>query len=82
MKGQQAYTPAKLLLLAELFALLIGMVTPILPSRTGATRGVAHLFFAAPSYLEEVLVSFLLINLVMAVIGIIVIVSVRRERDA
>ena len=81
MKGEQAYTPAKLILLAEFFALLIGLVTPIMPSKTGATRGVAHLFFAEPSYLQEVLVNFLGTNLMMAIIGIICIVGVRRKRE-
>lgn len=80
MSGKGAYTPAKLLLFAEGLALLIGMVTPITPSKTGATRGIPHLFFAEPSYLQEVLVDFLAVNLVMAIIAIIVIVSVRRER--
>ncbi len=81
MTEKGAYTPARLVLLAELFALGIGIVTPIMPSKTGTTRGIPHLFLAEPSYWQEVLVYFLLINLMMAVIAITVIASVRRERD-
>jgi hypothetical protein len=79
MKRTGTYTPAKLLLLAELLALLIGVVTPVTPSKTGATRGMAHLFFTEPSYLQQVLVNFLVVNLLMAIIAIIVVAVVRRE---
>jgi hypothetical protein len=79
MKEKGAYPAAKLVLLAEALALLIGMVTPIMPSRTGVTRGMAHLFFTEPSYLQQVLVNFLVVNLLMAIIAIIVVAVVRRE---
>ena len=59
------------LFLAEGAALMIGLVSPITPSRTGSDRGIAHFFFAEPSYLEEAFVSFVSVNLLLVVIGVV-----------
>jgi hypothetical protein len=58
------------LLLAESAAIMIGLVSPLTPSKTGSDRGIAHFFFAEPSYLQEVFVSFVSVNLLLVVIGI------------
>ncbi|MEZ5584778.1 MAG: hypothetical protein R3F37_20220 [Candidatus Competibacteraceae bacterium] len=59
------------LLLAEVIALIIGLVMPITPSKTGSSRGLAHLVFPDPSYWQEVLVYFLLTNLLLLMLGIV-----------
>jgi hypothetical protein len=58
------------LLLAESAAIMIGLVSPLTPSRTGSDRGIAHYFFAEPGYLQEVFVSFFSVNLLLVVIGV------------
>lgn len=81
-KDRRRDTPDRLVavLLAEAVALLIALVTPITPSKTGSTWSPAELFFAQPSYLKEVLASFVLVNLLLGVLGLIVWIAVRRDQ--
>ena len=60
------------LLATQGIALGIALAMPITPSKTGSTWSPAHLFWAAPSYLQEVVLSFVLVNLVLLVLGLIV----------
>jgi uncharacterized membrane protein len=60
------------LLLAESAAIMIGLVSPLTPSKTGSDRGIAHYFFAEPSYLQEVFVSFVSVNLLLVILGVVV----------
>jgi hypothetical protein len=51
-------------------ALMIGLVMPVTPSKTGSDWSMAQLVFPEPSYLQEVLVYFVLTNLlIVAFVG-------------
>lgn len=69
------------LLLAEGVALLIALVTPITPSKTGSTWSPADLFVTDPNYLEKVIASFVAVNVLIAVLGLVVSASIRRDRS-
>ena len=68
-------------LLTQGTALLIALVTPITPSKTGSTWSPAELFWTDPSYFAEVLASFLAVNAIIAVLGLIAWAMMRRERS-
>ena len=70
--GTERFTVWHGLLLAEGAALMIGVLMPITPSKTGSTRGLAHLLTPEPSFLQQVLVYFVLTNLLMLIIGVII----------
>ena len=65
------------LLLAEGSAIMIALVTPITPPRFGSGRGLAELFIAEPSYLQEVAVSFVFVNLLLVVLGVVFVIAVK-----
>jgi len=67
-----------LLLAVEAIAFAIALVTPIMPSRTGSEGNLAAYFIADPGYLEEALVYFGLVNVLIGVLGIVLWVYVRR----
>ena len=67
--------------LTEGTALMIALVTPITPSRTGSTWSPAELFSADPNYLEKVLASFVAVNLIIAVLAPVAWVAIRRDRS-
>lgn len=68
-------------LVIEGTASLIALVTPITPSKTGSTWTPAEWFTSNPSYLAEVLASFVMVNLIVAILGLLAYVSVRRDRS-
>lgn len=72
---------AVVLLMTQGLALLIALVTPVTPTKTGSKWSPAELFLADPSYLEKVLASYVVVNLLMAVIALLAWVSVRRDRS-
>ena len=61
--------------------LIIALVTPVTPSKTGSTWTPAELFSEDPGYVAEVLASFVMVNLIVAILGLLVWVAVRRERS-
>jgi hypothetical protein len=69
----------KLLALVEAAALGIAMVMPVTPSKTGSRWIPAELVFADPSYGQEVLVYFVLANLVIGVFAAALVATVRFE---
>ena len=73
------------LLVIEFVAVLIGLVTPITPSKTGSKRDFAELFFADPNYLQKALIDFVFVNILLGVIAVVVWIYVlwdrRRGRD-
>jgi hypothetical protein len=77
---ERKWTPWKSFLIVEWIALLIGLAMPITPSKTGGDASFADLFFEDPNYFQEVLVYFLLGNLLLGVLALIVVVIVRREK--
>jgi hypothetical protein len=68
------------ILAIEWIALLIGLAMPITPSKTGSDFSMADWFFDDPSYLQEVLVYFVLTNLLMGVLAIIALVLTKVEK--
>lgn len=67
--------------LVEATALLIALVTPITPSKTGSQWTPADIFSADPSYLEKVLASFVVVNVMIAIIGVLAWIFIRRDRS-
>lgn len=70
--GTQRFTIWHGLLLAEGAALMIALLMPITPSKTGSKRGLADLLISDPTYLQEVVVYFVLTNILLLIIGAIV----------
>jgi hypothetical protein len=68
----------KALATLEGIALGIALAAPVTPSRTGSTWSPAELFTADPNYLQKVLASFVVVNLMIAAIGVVVWLWVRR----
>ena len=65
------------LLLAEGSAIAIALLMPITPSKTASDRGIAEFFIPEPSYLQEVLVDFVLTNLLLLILGGIFVIWVK-----
>lgn len=64
-------------LLVEGFALLVALVTPVTPSKTGSTWSPANYFSTDPSYLSKVASSFLMVNALLFAIGLVVWITSR-----
>ncbi len=73
-------TVLQLCLLIEGAALLIALVTPITPSKTGSKGSLADLVIADPNYLEEVVVYFIITNILIGLIALVGWISVRVDR--
>lgn len=70
----------QLVVLIQFIALCIALIMPFTPPRPGAEKWApAELLFADPSYLQQVAVNFVFVELLMAVIALIVVVWVRYE---
>jgi len=69
------------LLLAEGTALMIALLMPITPSKTGSDWGLAELFISEPIYLEEVVVYFALTNLLLLILAVIVAIWLKLKRE-
>lgn len=65
------------LLLVEGVALAIALVTPVTPSKTGSDWTFADLVWEEPSYVQEVAASFVVVNLLLMVIGLVILITVR-----
>jgi predicted TIM-barrel fold metal-dependent hydrolase len=61
----------------EGIALAIALVAPLTPSKTGSTWSPAELFTAQPSYLQQLLATFVAVNIIMAFLGAMVWVAGR-----
>ncbi len=79
MSARGELTVIKIILLLEGMALLIGLAMPITPSKTGGDFSFADWFFEDPSYLQEVLVYFVLTNLILGLLGLVALLMVRVE---
>lgn len=60
------------ILVVEAVALAIALVTPITPSKTGSYWTFAELVWEEPSYLQDVAVSFGVVNLLIMSIGLVI----------
>ena len=65
------------LFLAEGSAVMIALLLPITPSKIGSGRGIAYTFIAEPNYLQEVVVSFVFMNLLLVVLGVVLVIWVK-----
>jgi hypothetical protein len=72
---------AVVLLMTQAVALLIALVTPVTPSKTGSKWSPADLFLADPGYLEKVFASYVTVNVLMALIALAAWLSIRRGRS-
>ncbi len=59
------------ILVTEAIALGIALAMPITPSKTGSTWSPANFFSADPTYLEKVGASFVLVNVLLLVLGLV-----------
>ncbi len=71
-KGTQRFTIWHGLFLAEGAALMIALLMPITPSKTGSDQGIADFLIPNPTYLQEVVVYFILTNILILIIGLII----------
>jgi hypothetical protein len=69
------------LLLIEMFALVVALVTPFTPSKTGSNWRPGTLFSKDPTYLLDVFASFLLVNALLLAIGLLVWITSRLNRS-
>lgn len=67
------------LLLIEGVAVMIAMVMPVTPSKTGSDWSLAELVYSEPTYLQEVFVNFVFTNVLILVVGAAVILWVRLQ---
>lgn len=72
---------AVVLLMTQAVALLIALVTPVTPSKTGSKWSPADLFLADPGYVEKFLASYVTVNVLMAAIALVAWVSIRWGRS-
>lgn len=70
--GSQRFTFWHGLFLAEGASLMIALLMPITPSKIGSNRGIAELIIHEPTYLQEVLVYFIMTNVLLLIISVIV----------
>ncbi len=69
-------------LVTQAIALGIALVSPLTPSKTGSTWSPAELVWPDPGYLQKVLASFVTVNLLLVVIGLVAWVALRwGQRD-
>ena len=55
----------------EAIAVGIAVFLPLTPSKTGSTWSPAELFKADPAYFEKVLASFVTVNLLIGLLGVV-----------
>lgn len=77
--GPEKFTFCHGQFLAEGAALMIALLMPITPSKIGSDRGIADLLIHEPTYLQEVLVYFVMTNILLLIIAIIVWLWVKFE---
>lgn len=67
--------------LAEAAALMIALIVPVTPSKTGSTWSPAELFVPEPSYLQEVAAGFVIMHCLYLVIAAACWLRSRSRRD-
>lgn len=72
--GSGDRSPGRLsaVLVLEGIAALIALVEPLTPSKTGSKWSPAEIFATDPTYPEKVLASFVAVNILIAVLGVLV----------
>ena len=79
--GESGGTPPRDWLVAaflvEAAAVMIALVVPFTPSKTGSTWSPAELIWPDPSYPQKVIASFVLVNAMLLVLGLLAWIGVR-----
>ena len=70
------------LFLTESAAVMIALVSPLTPSKTGSDRSPAELFWQEPSYAQEAIVAFVGVNALLILIGLIAWIAVKMKSTA
>jgi len=70
----------QLLLFAQFLAVLIALVMPVTPSKTGGKASLAEYFLDKSGYLYEVILSFILVNLIYVFLFLIGFLYVKWDR--
>jgi len=63
--------------LIEIILLIISMIMPITPSKTGSTTKLADWFIQNPSYFEEVLFYFIFENVIAIILAVVFFIWLR-----
>jgi hypothetical protein len=63
--------------LIEIILLIISMIMPITPSKTGSSTKLADWFIKNPSYFEEILFYFIFGNVIVVILGVVFIIWLR-----
>lgn len=66
--------------LVEAFVLLIALIMPVTPSKTGSDRSLAEYFILNPNYIEKVLFNFVFINLIVGLLALVVFIVWKSRR--
>ena len=67
----------KIFFLIEMILLLISMVMPITPSKTGSTAKLAEWFIKNPSYFEEVIFYLVFGNVIVILLAVVFLIWLR-----
>lgn len=67
------------MLLIQAAAVMVAVVMPVTPNRSGSDWSMAELVFPEPSYLEQVVVYFVVANLMILLLGAVLFVWVRLQ---
>lgn len=61
----------KIFFLIEIVILVISLIMPITPSKTGSSTKLADWFIKNPSYFEEVLFYLIFINVIVVILAVV-----------
>jgi hypothetical protein len=67
----------KIFFLIEMILLLIAMVMPITPSKTGSSTSLADRFIENPSYFEEVFFHLIFGNVIVIILAVVILIWLR-----
>ena len=82
MKNEpESFTVWHGLVLCESFALLVALATTIVPSKTGSKNGISGHFFENPTFLQELMVNLVGINLMLVLLAAGIAIWVLKTRS-
>jgi prolipoprotein diacylglyceryltransferase len=70
---------AQVLLLVESAVLMIALIMPVTPSKTGGDVRLAKYFVEQPTYLHEVVLNVILLHLIIAAFALVFLAFGRKE---
>ena len=69
------------IVLVETISILLGLILPISPSKTGAKNNLAEQFLDNPTYLQEFVFYYLLTNVLIILILVIFVIWEKTQKD-